>query len=199
MGRTFALRREMIMASKSAPEPEDNGVGTPAPSDEPTSPTPVVAAPSVPVLERVRRNRMGALAAGLLVAIAVGLLLSVLVPGGTNLLAYVLLGLLLTAAVGATVRYLSPDRGLAAQATAFVSTALGAHLMLITGAVNSAGSGILEDLGAAGPGFDDALLVALGAPVFSSGVLLCGLIAAVIAGWGAREDSGDRPMRPAGY
>lgn len=187
------------MASKSAPEPEENTVGAPEPSDSPTSPTPVVAASSVPVLERVRRNRMGALSAGLLVALAVGLLLSVLVPGGTNLLAYVLLGLLLTAAVGATVRYLSPDRGLAAQATAFVTTALGAHVMLITGAINSAGSGLLADLGAQGPGFDDALLAALGAPIFSSGVLLCGLVAAVIAGWGVRDESEQRPSRPAGY
>lgn len=187
------------MASKSAPEPEESPAGVPEPSDSPTSPTPVVAPPSVPVLERVRRNRMGALAAGLLVALVVGLLLSVLVPGGTNLLAYVLLGLLLTAAVGATVRYLSPDRGLAAQGTAFATTALGAHLMLITGAVNSTGSGLLEDLGAQGPGFDDALLAALGAPIFSSGVLLCGLVAAVIAGWGARDEPGERPARPAGY
>ncbi|WNM23946.1 hypothetical protein RN607_11285 [Demequina capsici] len=175
---------------------------TPGPDGAETAETPTVpAAAPRSLLDRLRRNRMGALAAGLVVAVAVGLLLSVLVPSDPQLLAYVLLGLLVTAAVAATVRFLSPDRGLGAQASAFVATALGVHLMLVTGAVDSAGSGLLQQIAGKGMsiGFDKAVLAALAVPVVSTGVLLCGLVAAIVAGWGPRNPEEPRPSRPAGY
>ncbi|WP_084124306.1 hypothetical protein [Demequina sp. NBRC 110054] len=180
----------------AASDPVQSGEASVETDENPTVP------PGAPrsILDRWRQNRMGALAAGLIVAVAVGLLLSVLVPSDPNLLAYVLLGLLVTAAVGATVRYLSPERGLLDQAAAFVAAALGVHLMIVTGAVNSAGSGLLEDvLGVSGPGFDDALMAALGLPMVSTGVLLSGVVAAIIVGWGPRELDEPRPSRPAGY
>ncbi len=174
---------------------------TPATESAETAENPTVP-PVAPrsVLDRLRRNRMGALTAGLVVAIVVGLLLSVLVPSDPNLLAYILLGALVTAAVAFTVRFLSPERGLLDQVSAFVAAALGVHLMLVTGAVNSAGSGLLEDvLGVSGPGFDDALMAALAVPTVSTGVLLSGVVAAIVVGWGSRADDEPRPSRPAGY
>ncbi|WP_062200908.1 hypothetical protein [Demequina salsinemoris] len=179
----------------ATPEPASDGEASAETAENPTVP------PGAPrsFLDRLRRNRMGALAAGLVVAVLLGLLLSVLVPSEPNLLAYVLLGLMVTVLVGATVRYLSPERGFLDQAAAFVSSALGVHLMIVTGAVNSAGSGLLEDLGVTGPGFDDALMAALAVPMVSTGMLLSGLVAAIIVGWGPRETEEPRPSRPAGY
>ncbi|MDN4471628.1 hypothetical protein [Demequina zhanjiangensis] len=178
-----------------AETPESHGAESAQTAETPT----IVPGQPRSVLDRLRRNRMGALAAGLVVAIAVGLLLSVLVPGEPNLLAYALLGLLLIAAVSATVRFLSPDRGLAAQGSAFFATAVGVHLMLVTGAVDSAGSELFELIGGSGVSFDDALLAALAVPMVSTGVLLSGVVAAVVAGWGPREAEEPRPSRPAGY
>ncbi|WP_042216238.1 hypothetical protein [Demequina mangrovi] len=148
------------------------------------------AASSVPpsALERVRRNRTGPLAASLGVALAVALLLAVLVPGSPNLYASLVLGLLLTAAVGFTTRYLSHDRGLMAQGIAFLATLLGIHVMGVTGTLNGVGSsGIVAQIADIGPSFDDAFLAALASPPVSTGGLLCGLIAAIIVGWGARD------------
>jgi hypothetical protein len=135
------------------------------------------------VLESLRRNQVGNLFAGLVIAISVGLLLSVLVPSEPNVLAIIVLGLLMAAAVGFTVRLTSADRGLISQAVAFVAAAFGVHLMVVTGMVGG-GNEILGQLGGSGPGFDDALLAALATPVVSSGALLTGLIAVLVVGWG---------------
>lgn len=149
---------------------------------------PAHAAARPSALDRVRDNRMGPLAAALGVSVVVALLLSVLVPGEPNLYAYVILGLLVTAAVGFTVRYLSRSHGLLTQVTAFVATALGLHIMGVTGAIDGVSpGGLLETIGLTGPGFDDALLAALATPAVSAGGILCGLVAAIIAGWGPRE------------
>ncbi|MDN4482705.1 hypothetical protein [Demequina lignilytica] len=153
----------------------------------PTEAIPAAGAPSV--LERMRRNRMGSLVAALVVGIAVGLLLAVLVPSEPNLYAMVVLGALITAAVGFTVRYLSRSRAIGAQAVAFVGTVVGIHVMAVTGAVDGIGAGrLLDMIGLDGPGFDDALLAALATPAVSTGGVLAGLVAAIIAGWGPRED-----------
>ncbi|WP_062380434.1 hypothetical protein [Demequina pelophila] len=158
---------------------------SPAPA---SSPVATHVAPSPSVLERVRENRMGALAAALFVALAVALLLAVLVPDEPNLFASVLLGLLLTAAVGFTVRVTSRSRGLLAQATAFVATVVGVHVLAVTGAIDGLGpAGLLERVGLSGPGYDDALLAALATPAVSAGGVLAGLVAAIVAGWGRRD------------
>ncbi|WP_062517682.1 hypothetical protein [Demequina gelatinilytica] len=179
----------------TAPEPEeaqavDPTAAAPTPEVVPAEPAP--AASSVPpsLLEKVRSNRTGPLAAGLGVAFAVALLLAVLVPNVPNLYALTVLGLMLTAAVGFTVRYLSHERDLKAQAVGFVATLLGIHIMGVTGTIDTTGGGLdglLGLIGAEAPGFDDALLGALATPAVSAGGVLCGLIAAIIVGWGPRE------------
>lgn len=135
-------------------------------------------------LESVRRNRMGALTAALVVALLLGLLLSVLVPSQPGALAMILLGALMTAAVGFTVRYLSVAQGLLTQVVAFVATVIGVHVMSVTGAA-SGSIPLLEQLGG-GPSFDDALLLALATPAISAGGVLAGLVAAIIVGWGPK-------------
>ncbi|WP_062131847.1 hypothetical protein [Demequina aestuarii] len=141
------------------------------------------------ILDSVRANPMGPLTAGLIVAIAVGLLLSVLVPNDPSALAMVILGTLLAAAVGFAVRYLSApaERGLRRQVEALIATAVGVHLMSVTGTVGGE-IPLLSDLGAAGPGFNEALLVAFATPAVSTGALLAGLTAAIIVGWARSHD-----------
>ena len=156
----------------------------PAPTPEPTPP-PAALPPTV--LDRVRANRVGPAAVGLAVAIVVGLLFSVLVPKESNVLALILLGALVAAAVGFAVRYLSNVRGTESQIIAFVSTAVGIHLMAVTGSLNGAGGGSLGGLVKVPTiGWDDALLGALASPMISSGGFIAGLVAAMIVGWGPR-------------
>ena len=170
------------------PEPEPQPVVVPTEPVPTTEPT-IVYVPAPSYLDRVRENRMGALLAALLVGLLVGLLLSLLVPGDANVFALILLGALVLAAVGFTVRYLSDSRGfVAAQVPAFLGTVFGVHIMAVTGAVSGAN---FPNLGGLlhidGPGFDEALLVALTTPAVSSGAIFAGLAAAIIAGWGPRE------------
>ncbi|WP_062305144.1 hypothetical protein [Demequina subtropica] len=186
-------------AADPAPEPQrDMSAGSEADPatmsrqepGEPAGPAPVASSAPPSVLERVRSNRTGPLAAGLGVAFAVALLLAVLVPNVPNLYALTVLGLLLTAAVGFTVRYLSHERDLMAQGAGFIATLLGIHIMGVTGTIDTTGSGLdglLGLIGAEAPGFDDALLGALATPAVSAGGVLCGLIAAIIVGWGPRD------------
>ncbi len=157
-----------------------------------TTPPPVQPSPSV--LGRLRSNHMGAVLGGLVVALLLGALLSVLVPDSQLLLALILLGLAEAAAVGFTVRYLSECRGLKTQVTAFVLTGVGVHVLATTGVVNQQ-IGNIGDL--AGPlggvlgsglGWDDAVMTALATPAVSTGAVVCGLIAAIIAGWGPRGE-----------
>ena len=169
------------------PEPEPVVVPTdPVPTTDPT----IVYVPAPSYLDRVRDNRMGALLAALVVGLLVGLLLSLLVPGDANVFALILLGTLVLAAVGFTVRYLSDSRGFVdAQVPAFLGTVFGVHVMAVTGAVAGANFPMFGSLlNIEGPGFDDSLLVALATPAVSSGAIFAGLVAAIIAGWGTRED-----------
>ena len=172
--------------SSSSPEPE------PTVQPATTTPPPLPQAPSV--LGRLRGNRMGAVLGGLIVALVLGALLSVLVPDSYLLLALALLGLGEAAAVGFTVRYLSECRGLRTQVTAFVMTVIGVHVLATTGLVNQQIGNLGEIVGGlgrglgSGLGWDDALLGALAAPAVSTGTVVCGLIAAIIAGWGPRRD-----------
>jgi len=180
------------------PEVEAPPAGMPAAEMPATETTAAVApAPQAPsVLERLRRNRMGAVLGGLVVAMALALLLSVLVPDSNLLLALTLLGLAEAFAVGFTVRYLSGCRGLKHQVTAFVLATIGVHVLATTGMVNqkfgdltgllSSVLGGSKGLGG-GLGWDDAVMSALATPAVSTGAILCGLVAAIIAGWGVRE------------
>ena len=92
-----------MAARKTTPSATTEPEATPEPAA--TTPPPVQPSPSV--LGRLRSNRMGAVLGGLVVALLLGALLSVLVPDSQLLLALILLGLAESAAVGFTVRYLS--------------------------------------------------------------------------------------------
>lgn len=176
---------------------------------QPEQPAPVVEAASAPdatapaqppvapppsVLDRVRDNRMGPLAVGLGVAVVVGLLLSTLVPKDASALALILLGALVTAAVGFTVRYLTRTHGLISQVVAFVATVFGVHLMAVAGAVNGAGGGSVGGgmlgglLSLPSAGFNEALIAAMAVPAFSAGTIFSGVVAAIIVGWGPAGD-----------
>jgi hypothetical protein len=153
-----------------------------------TEPT-VVYVPAPSYLDRVRRNRMGPLTAALIVGALVGLLLSMLVPSPSNVWALMLLGALVAAAVGFCVRYLSVTRSWRAQAPAFIGTVLGVHILSVTGTLQGIGSESLRGMiKFSGPGFDDALLGALATPAVATGTVLAGLVAAIIAGWGPRDE-----------
>jgi hypothetical protein len=173
-------------ASKVPAEP-----APPAPPAAAHEPASHVPAPSV--LERMRRNRMGVALGALVVAVVVGLALSILVPDSHVLLALVMLGALVAFAVGFTVRTLDRSRGYAAQATALVTAAIGTHLMATTGLVNEAideANGVAALLGSGtqgGLGWDDAVLTALATPTISTGALVAGVVAAIIAGWARRD------------
>jgi len=140
---------------------------------------------------------MGAVLGGLIVAMVVALLLSVLVPDSNLLLALALLGLAEAFAVGFTVRYLSTCRGLRHQVTAFALATIGVHVLATTGIVNQKlgdVSGLLSGvLGGSrggsglGLGWDDAVVGAFATPAISTGAIVCGLVAAIIAGWGVRD------------
>jgi len=181
-------------ASKPNPTPEPvEPVATPAPADEVAMEEVVVEqtivyVPAPSYLDRLRMNRMGPLAAALVIGGLVGLLLSMLVPSPANIWALMLLSVLVSAAVGFGVRFLSVTRSWGAQVPAFLGTVLGVHLMAVTGTVNGIGFGNLPAmLKISGPGFDDALLAAFATPAVSMGTILAGLIAAIIAGWGPRN------------
>lgn len=173
----------MSTSDSTDPTPEPGG----SPDAATTSSIVYVQAPSV--LDRVRANRVGAFAVSLGVSILVGLLLSILVPSKPNVLALMLLGTFVAAAAGFTVRYLTHSRGMRTQAIAFVAAAIGVHIMGVTGSINGAGLGQIGGLlGAGKPGFDDAFLVALALPAVSTGVVISGFVAAIIAGWGKRVE-----------
>jgi hypothetical protein len=149
--------------------------------------------PSRSVLEALRHNQVGGLFAGLTIAVAVGLLLSVLVPSEPHLLALALLGALMAAAVGFTVRGTSLHRGLISQVVAFVATVIGTHLMTVTGMVGGELPGLPGGIGG-DVSFNDAAVVALATPAVAVGPVLTGLIAAIIVGWGAPvRHTGDEP------
>jgi hypothetical protein len=173
-----------------APEPVEPAVpaASGVPEEATTQPT-VVYAPAPSYLDRVRANRMGPLAAALLIGGLFGLLLSMLVPNPANVWALILLGTFVAVAVGFGVRYLSYSRSWAGQVPAFLGTVFGVHLMAVTGTLDGLGFEKLPAmLRMSGPGFDDALLGALATPAVSTGTLLAGLVAAIIAGWGPREE-----------
>lgn len=135
------------------------------------------------VLDGVRANPTGPAAVGLVVSLGIGLLLSVLVPSDPNALALTILGALLAAAVGFTMRYLSVLRNVARQFEALVITVIGVHVMAVTGAM-SVDIPLLSQFGVSGPGFNEAFLAALAVPPVSSGGLIAGIVAAIIVGWG---------------
>jgi len=189
-------------SSSPAPKPAAKAA-TPANLEEevvePATTATAAAAPSPSVLERLRRNRMGAVLGGLVMSMAVALLLSIFVPDSNVLLALVVLGLAESFAVGFTVRYLTASRGWPTQLTAFVLAAMGVHVLVTAGMVNQAIGGlgsVVERLlsqgggAASGLGWDDAVITALGTPFISTGAVVCGLVAAIVAGWGLRTADG---------
>ncbi len=173
----------------SASEPTEPVPTTAPVAPANTEPT-VVYVPAPSYLDRVRQNRMGPLTAALVVGALVGLLLSMLVPNPSNVWALILLGALVSAAVGFTVRYLSVTRSWRAQVPALIGAVLGVHIMSVTGTLQGIGSqSIAGMIKISGPGFNDALLGALATPAVATGTVLAGLVAAIIAGWGPRDEA----------
>ncbi|MGC4175618.1 hypothetical protein [Demequina sp.] len=169
------------------PEPEPTPVRAAA---EPAAADPVVYLPAPSILDRVRANQMGPLAAALVVGGLVGLLLSMLVPNPSNVWALMLLATLVAAAVGFAVRYLSFTRDWRAWVPAFLGTVLGVHVMAVTGTISGISFDNLPDmLKLNGPGFDDALLGAFVTPAVSMGTILAGLVAVIVTGWGPRDEA----------
>lgn len=138
------------------------------------------------VLDGVRANPMGPVTVGLGIAIGIGLLLSVLVPSEPNALAMTILGVLLAAAIGFSMRYLSAGPNVARQIEALVVTVIGVHIMSVTGALNI-DLPVLSQLGMSGPGFNETVLAALATPPVSTGGLIAGVVAAIIVGWGSQR------------
>lgn len=163
-------------STSAAKESSASATSTPTESAKPSE--------SRSVLESLRHNQVGGLFSGLTIALAVGMLLSVLVPDEPNLLALTLLGLLMAAAVGFSVRATSLYRGVLSQAVALVTTVIGVHLMTVTGAVGGDLPGLPGGVGG-DISFDDAAVVALATPAVAVGPVLAGLIAVIIVGWGA--------------
>ena len=162
---------------------------SPEPTTEKIEVTPVEAPVKRVWIDDVRDNRMGGLTAGLVVAAVLAPLLAVLVPDTQALLGLGLLGTALAVAVGFAVRFFSGSHDLTTQVAAFVVTVLGVHIVGTTGSIHTklADLGALTELlGSAGLGFDDALLASLSTPALSTGGVITGLIAAIIAGWGKR-------------
>lgn len=184
------------MATKPHPKPTNteptdtqlDNVESDAPQAAPASGpsrTDRMSATGASFLGSLRVNRMGTLTAALVVAMVLALLLSVLVPRDPGALAMIVLGTLMAAAVGFTVRYLAHGKGLLTQLTAFVATVLGVHIMATTGLASGSIPG-LDQLGVAGASFNQSLFVALATPALSAGGALAGLIAAIIVGWGPK-------------
>ncbi len=206
--RKPAARKSADAATVALPAATDPVVV--APVDAPPAPAPhaAPAAPPAPparpasasVLERLRRNRMGAVLGGLVVSLALGLLLSLIVPDTQVLLALIIFGMAEAVAVGFTVRYLTDWRGLSTQLTAAGTAAIGVHVLATTGVIYQSFGDLGElmqglfggrgDQGT-GLGFDDALLAGLWTPTVSTGAIIVGLVAAIIAGWGPREGARD--------
>ena len=175
--------------ANATPTPEPEPVAASGTVQTPATEATTVYVPAPSYLDRVRGNRMGPLAAALLIGGLFGLLLSMLVPNPANVWALILLGTFVSAAVGFGVRYLSDTRSWGAQVPAFLGTVFGVHLMSVTGTLDGLGFEKLPAmLRISGPGFDDALLGALATPAVSTGTLVAGLVAAIIAGWGPRDE-----------
>ncbi len=189
MARTPASKpSEPVEPVKPAAVPTDAVVNDTMVNDAAVEST-IVYVPAPSYLDRVRLNRMGPLAAALIIGGLVGLVLSMLVPSPMNVWALMLLGTLVAAAVGFSVRYLSYSGSWRAQVPAFLGTVLGVHLMAVTGTISGLGFDNLPAmLKISGPGFDDALLGAMAMPAVSTGTVLAGLIAAIIVGWGPRDE-----------
>ena len=82
------------------------------------------------------------------------------------------------------MRALSPERSTLDMIAAFVLTGVGVHVASVAGTIASA-EGPWTMVGA-GIGLDDALLAALAMPAVSVGLVVSGLISAIVVGWGAR-------------
>ncbi len=129
-------------------------------------------AQTISFLDVLRRNRVGALLAGLVVMLAAALILSAAVPDDLNVVIALLLIILLAAAVGFTVRVTSPDRATGTLVTAALLAGLGTPIMFDTGTSTAS--------------FGDALLSSFNGTYFYVAAALSAIIAAICAGWGKR-------------
>lgn len=135
----------------------------------------------------LKSNAMGPLVSGLVVALLFGFALSFLIDGRADFWALAILGTLVAVATGTVVRLVG-RRGLVDQVVAFVATVIGVNTMAVRGLADVDVPEALEDfLDISGPSFTDSLLAAYAAPVVSVGVILAGLIAVIIVGWGPRD------------
>ena len=125
------------------PTPEHEPVAASGSAEAPATDPTVVYVPAPSYLDRVRTNRMGPLAAALIIGGLSGLLLSMLVPNPANVWALILLGAFVAAAVGFGVR--TPE-----QAAAFAQVAdgvvVGSALVDLVGEHGAAAAGPVQEL-----------------------------------------------------
>lgn len=167
---------------ESQPAPAESGA---APIAAPPAPAPAQRGQGS-FLDSIRATSMGPAVTGAVVALVLALLLSVLVPSDPGALAMIILGTLLALGVGFAVRYVVPDRRSRHALEAFLAAAVGVHLMSVTGMATGE-LPLLSQLGTQGPGFNEALLIALSTPPVSAGGVLAGALAAIVVGWGPRR------------
>ena len=126
----------------------------------------------------LRRNRVGALLAGLVVTVGVALVLGAAVPSDLNTAIAVILILLLAAAVGFAVKATSPMQDMPMMVTAGALAAIGVPLLFDAGGAASVSDG--------GLGFDQAMLAGLFDSYLSVGSGLAAVVAIIVAAWGER-------------
>jgi hypothetical protein len=140
--------------------------------DKPSADRGSRATTSISFMEALRRNRSGALLAGLVVMVVTALVLSAAVPNDLNTATSILLILLLAAAIGFAVKATSPAIDAPTLATAGGLALVGVPFMLVAGT--------------AGESFDGAMLAALGSEFLTVEAVLGAAIAVVVAAWGDR-------------
>jgi hypothetical protein len=135
-------------------------------------------APTSPIIDALRRNRAGALLAGLVVMVAVALVLGAAVPPDLNTAIAVLVILLLATAVGFAVKVTSPKQDTPMVVTAGALAAIGVPLLFGAGGATSVSDG--------GRGFDQAMLAGIFDSYLSAGSALAAVVAIIVAAWGER-------------
>lgn len=139
---------------------------------------------TISFLDALRKNRVGALLAGLLVMVAAALILSAAVPEDLNTAIAILLILLLAVAVGFTVKVTSPKSDGPMMLIAGGLAAIGVPILFGAGGANIAALG---GSGVGGPSFDQAILASLQDGYLTVGSALAAVVAIIVAVWGMRS------------
>ncbi len=138
---------------------------------------------TISFLDALRKNRVGALLAGLVVMVAAALVLSAAVPEDLNTAIAILLILLLAVAVGFTVKVTSPKPDGPMMLVAGALSAIGVPILFGAGGASSEALGAF---GTEGMSFDQAILASLQDMYLTVGSALAAVVAVIVAAWGRR-------------